>query len=431
MLPLLRDRSAFSDDPFVLVDVGCSGGIEGAWREFGENLIAHAFDPVIPECEQLRAVEEFPGVKYHARFVGLPPDHAFMRRKPANERYYHCDLFSGRTSTAYAWTFRVPEDVQICGEHVSAPPANELADESTLVGVADFVREAGLSTVDFIKIDVDGTDFDVLVSTEGILASHQVLGVGIETNWTGTTSETDNTFHNIDRFMRLHGFSLFGVTARSYSRRDLPMPFTLNAVAQTRSGQPVQGDALYLRDLGMRSQKQLAEEYSTSKLLKLACLFEMFRLSDCAAELINVYRARLVSRIDPELLLDTLTPPLNGQRLPYREYIKAFEQNIKLFLATPEEAGLDIEGWRLRYAKDVQALSDKIAALQNVLARSSEAAEVLREETADLRTRLDGANSDYRAALQHMHTLQSSRSWRLAARLQAIAGLLGLRRTAA
>ena len=75
MLPLLRGAGAFHDDPFVLIDVGCGGGIDLAWREFGDNLVAHGFDPVRSECRRLQARESLPGVKYHSRLVGLPPDH--------------------------------------------------------------------------------------------------------------------------------------------------------------------------------------------------------------------------------------------------------------------------------------------------------------------------------------------------------------------
>ena len=35
----------FSSEPFVLIDVGCSGGISDYWRAFGKDLVAFGFDP--------------------------------------------------------------------------------------------------------------------------------------------------------------------------------------------------------------------------------------------------------------------------------------------------------------------------------------------------------------------------------------------------
>src|SRR5262249_43176384 len=113
MVPLLRGCGAFRHDPFVLIDVGCSGGIESIWRECGDNLVAHGFDPMIDECERLQAAERFRGVKYHARYVGLTPEHEFVRRKGPNEWQFHCNQFS-RTSASYALTLQLPKDVPIC-----------------------------------------------------------------------------------------------------------------------------------------------------------------------------------------------------------------------------------------------------------------------------------------------------------------------------
>ncbi len=41
-------------------------------------------------------------------------------------------------------------------------PASRLADSSTIIGVREIVREEQLPTVDFLKVDVDGPDLEVL-----------------------------------------------------------------------------------------------------------------------------------------------------------------------------------------------------------------------------------------------------------------------------
>ena len=62
---------------FTVVDVGCSSGIDAAWRVFGAKLRAFAFDPDIAEVERLAAAETLPGVRYVAGFVGVPDDLPF------------------------------------------------------------------------------------------------------------------------------------------------------------------------------------------------------------------------------------------------------------------------------------------------------------------------------------------------------------------
>jgi hypothetical protein len=57
-------------------------------------------------------------------------------------------------------------------------------------------------------------------------------------------------------------------------------PFEYDFYAQTLFGQPHQGDAVYLRDLAAPHLGDLAHSYADEKLLKLACLYELFGLPD-------------------------------------------------------------------------------------------------------------------------------------------------------
>jgi len=326
MTDVLRERGVFDRDPFVLIDVGCSGGIDDAWRAFGPSLVAHGYDPDIDACEEAQEREPFPHVQYHPRLVGLPGSHPFVKRRRVEAtRWVDTNIWdrvtAGHLSRKQQAT---PEE-----------PERRRADPSTLLGVDEIVRGEQLTTVDFLKVDVDGPDLDVLESARDVLADAQVMGVGMEVNWFGSPNPTEHTFHNTDLFLRHQGYSLFGVTVRPYSRVDLPAPFLIRMYAQTEFGQPYQGDAIYVRDLASPHAGELADTFTADKLVKLACVYELIGLPDCAAEVINRFRSRLHEFGEIEPLLDALTPPLRGQRLTYREYMSKFRSDPELFLPRP------------------------------------------------------------------------------------------------
>jgi Methyltransferase FkbM domain len=324
MTDLLRERGVFDRHPFVLIDVGCAGGIAEPWRAFGPSLVAHGYDPDVAACVEARAREPFPHVHYHARFVGLPESHPSVRRRHADAAQWPNTNIWGRVTAGYLAGKQEAEGTNVT--------AGRLADPSTLIGVKDIVRSEQLPTVDFLKVDVDGPDIDVLESAGDVLTDSQVLGVAVEVNWFGSGNPSEPTFHNIDRLMRERGYALFGITVRPYSRTDLPAPFLRDLYAETRFGQPYQGDAIYARDLAAPDQQDFAGAYPAEKLIKLACIYELIALPDCAAEMLNRFESRLAAFGDTEALRDALTPPLLGETLHYREYISAFEQEPHLFL---------------------------------------------------------------------------------------------------
>jgi hypothetical protein len=55
MTDLLRGRGVFDRYPFILIDVGCAGGIDHLWRAFGPSLVAHGYDPDVTACEEASA----------------------------------------------------------------------------------------------------------------------------------------------------------------------------------------------------------------------------------------------------------------------------------------------------------------------------------------------------------------------------------------
>ena len=325
MTPVLEKAGLFEGEPFTLVDVGCSQGIDHIWRSFGKQLRAFGFDPDRTECERLQRIETNPQVHYFPMAVGLPQDHEYHRRKSAQEGGqppYEVSAFA-RSS---AWSLR-----DAIHPPPSAPPAAASA-TPTRIGFGDFFGQREVKDIDFVKTDTDGSDFEVLLSAESCMESHRILGFMVECNFQGSDHDTCNTFHNIDRLMKRHGFMIYAMSVNRYSRAVLPAPFVYNLAAQTRWGQPLWGDVVFLRDLAAPESCPPAPHFSAVKILKLACLYEIFSVPDCAVELLLRFAETVSPVIDPSPLLDLLTPPLRRKRLSYREYLRAVSAKSKLLL---------------------------------------------------------------------------------------------------
>jgi hypothetical protein len=154
----------------------------------------------------------------------------------------------------------------------------------------------------------------------------------VESPFHGLVHDESNTFRNIDRLLTGLGFSLFDLEVYRYSRAALPGRFVYRIPAQTESGQVIWADALYLRDAGRPDyESEWSFMLSPQKILKLACLFEIFGLNDCAAELLLKYRAEVGHLVDVNRYLDSLTPSVQSARPSYREYVRGFEENPESF----------------------------------------------------------------------------------------------------
>src|SRR5690242_12490457 len=66
---------ALGTEPFALVDVGCSGGIDPRWRVFEPHLRILGIDASEAECRRLTELERHAAAEYVAGFAGLPEGH--------------------------------------------------------------------------------------------------------------------------------------------------------------------------------------------------------------------------------------------------------------------------------------------------------------------------------------------------------------------
>ncbi len=328
----LVERALFDSQPFTLIDVGCGCGIPDIWRYFEPSLSGLGIDPQVAECQRLQSNEKNPQVRYIPAFLGLADDHPF-RQARGNREPWTGNPWQ-RTSAARAiarLSEQLPSERRLIETNEWA--REELVPIERKLTLDELVSQQKIPEVDFIKIDVDGPDFEVLLSAEKTIQTSPVLGAVLEVNFSGSPDPTDHTFHNFDRQMRRWGFELFDLTTRRYSNLALPAPFRYdNAPHETTFGRIIQGDALYLRDpSGWHEQPEMRVKLSPVKLLKLACLFELFNLPDQAAELLRDQAEVIVSIVDTRPLLHLLAHEINPELESYDLYLKEFEEDPTSF----------------------------------------------------------------------------------------------------
>lgn len=141
---------AFAEEPLVLVDVGASGGVPAEWRDLAPFAVVLAFDPDARETRAL-SHEQHRFRRWHfAPHIVVaesdrPRARLFLTRSPfcSSTLPPHESL----ERWAFAEHFRVEREVEL--------PAQALAAA---------LRDAGLTRIDWLKCDTQGTDVRIFRS---------------------------------------------------------------------------------------------------------------------------------------------------------------------------------------------------------------------------------------------------------------------------
>jgi FkbM family methyltransferase len=383
------ERRLWGDAPFSLIDVGCSGGIASRWRVFRERLRAVGFDPLVAEIERLNAANEHPGVTYEAALVTCRDYDALFPHA------LRCDVITSKNNQPFDRTSAAAADRGLQTSYIqqffnSGAPI-VLTDRSVVLD--DYVAADERGAVDFVKIDTDGHDIEVILGAEAIMRAGGILGFMVEAQFHGPLHDFANTFTNIDRIVRQHGFTLFDLPAYRYSRAELPAPFLSDRCAQTTSGQIMWAKAVYFRDLGSTHYDRMwSYEVTPERVMKLACLFELFNLSDCAAELLQ-NRGSFLDEPTRAVLFDLL---VSGEPGSYAALTTAFNTDVTQFYPSrrhsvdPEAADVvDAEAGDHRVtssqAQHIDKLEEKIATLRNRLKERDAQLAYLRQRVSELK----------------------------------------------
>ena len=303
---LVAER-AFKQRPLVIVDVGARGGFEKHWALYGDQVKLIGFEANTNECELLN--QQASG--FDRRFYPVALHQNTGRRTfystayPAGSGFYQPDMRQVR---------RFPDKVNLT--------VIETIDLDT-TSFDSFASENGIDYVDFMKLDTESVELDILKGAIGSLRK-SIMGLSIEI-WFQPWHTGQPVFSDVDSFLRPLGFRLFDLAVYRMSREVLPEATPSLIPGPTKSGQVISGEALYLRDGAdeIANESILEDGWDDTKLLKLASIMELFCLPDCAIELVQVaQRLGFLQDRDVNHLVDLLVPNTGGKYVSYNSYQK-------------------------------------------------------------------------------------------------------------
>src|SRR6202008_3567829 len=134
----------------------------------------------------------------------------------------------------------------------------------------------GVDAIDFLKLDVEGAELDVLRGGARFVESPRLIGVLSEFRFHPEINGSP-PFWQLDEHLQARGFRLFDMHFSHQSRRVLPyegladyrLPNGERFFAYTAHGQVMDGDVLYFRDLLIAANSQIRAQTEPVQLLKM------------------------------------------------------------------------------------------------------------------------------------------------------------------
>ena len=280
-------------DKLSMVDCGAWGGSLHEWDCLDQFITRYGFDPNADECNRLNAEAKSKGFD-HRYFP------CFLAQKVEKGRKFYCTNDFGANSL-------YEPDEELVGRWRSMhlgkliPTLGTTGTKNVIevdtLNLDTWARDYNIHDVDFIKLDVQAAELEVLEGGKDLIGS--TLGMNVEV-WFSKVYKKQPLFADIDVFLRNRGFSFYSfyiyTTSQYVGRMASPVAFPnlTTYEDQKRAGQLVTADSLFLRDPLCEPKIELPMK----KQLKLICLAEMCSQVEYCFEMIEFLKTSLEKQGD-------------------------------------------------------------------------------------------------------------------------------------
>ena len=179
----LVGEKAFQANPLTVIDVGARGGFESHWESYGDQIRIIGFEPDTEECARLNEQSD-------ARVSYFP---VALDQHPGKRTLYITKYVA--SSGLYAPDIR---HIQRFTEEEDLTVVRTV--ELETVDLDSFLNQKNINEVDFIKLDTEGAELDILKGSIGLLQK-TVLGLSIEVGFM-QLHQNQPLFSDVDIFLR-------------------------------------------------------------------------------------------------------------------------------------------------------------------------------------------------------------------------------------
>src|SRR6516164_4316140 len=283
-------------EPFVLIDVGVQGGENQRWQPLGDHLVVHGFDPIEEVVRELTEQNHHrPNCHYHCMAVGNVDGEQEFYFNPANPTA--SSMFRQGISRFDVENVEQPRQV----------PIRRLD---------SLLAEGLIPQVDFLKVDVEGFEKDVLMGAHNLLAN--ALGVETETNFGVSDAYPKSHFGTLAEILLEHDFLVFDLAfnriPRASFRRALEGKGIKTDPQHDGFGKPAMVNVLFCRDLidetdAPSNYQTPCKPFTLDQLIKMMIIYELHGLNDIAVDTAERFAELLGSRFDVERAIRLLANP--------------------------------------------------------------------------------------------------------------------------
>ncbi len=244
-------------EKIICVDIGARWGIAEPWIHFGDIVNIIGFEPDETECKKLNAQ---------------------IREKDMLIKYLPTALLDGKKDVTLNITKSpgcsslLKPNRKILNQFPDFERFNIVNKIQLNTNSLDSVLEENrIENIDFIKVDTQGTELNILQGSEQVL-SKDVFGIAVEVEF-AQLYEDQPLFADVDEYLREKGFTLFDLNRHRWKRKNVPTNMPCR-------GQIIFGDALYFRT-GFGEDIKSVSKTKGLKMILMAALHGYYDYGKC------------------------------------------------------------------------------------------------------------------------------------------------------
>ena len=236
------------------------------WDIFAPRLTIYGFDADADACDEANAELEARQINWTEKHIPLALANSVGESTLYVTKHPMCSSLYPPNEPYLARFGGLPELVNL-----------DFTLEIETTTLDAFCQTEGINEIDFLQVDVQGADLQVLEGASEIL-KRSILGVQIEVEFSHLYAKQP-LFADVDAYLRDKDFTLFDLATSYRVRARSPIH------SRVRAGQLLWADAFYFRDL-------IREDISTNlktleQIFKLACIADIMDFPDYALELLE------------------------------------------------------------------------------------------------------------------------------------------------